>query len=99
MLLSILCPSIKENYSDTEFIKCIQISLLCVQQNPDARPIMTTVVSYFSTNLIELPIPQEPAFFVHDRMDPATFAQESSVNQSLNKFSVNKMSISEFHPR
>ncbi|RDX70522.1 Cysteine-rich receptor-like protein kinase 25, partial [Mucuna pruriens] len=100
--LNILDPSIKENYSKIEVIKCIQIGLLCVQQNPNDRPTMVGVVSYLSSYLIELPSPQEPAFFLHGRMDPKSLAQESSSSQSINgstPFSINEMSISEFLPR
>ncbi|XP_020218613.2 cysteine-rich receptor-like protein kinase 18 isoform X2 [Cajanus cajan] len=101
-LLSILDPSIEENYSKIEVVKCIQIGLLCVQHDPNARPTMSTVVSYLSNYSINLPTPKEPAFFLHGRMDPTTFPQESSSNQFINRYiplSINEMSISEFLPR
>ena len=84
--LSILDASINENYSEIEVIKCIQIGLLCVQQNPDDRPTMVAIVSYLSSHLIELPSPQEPALFLHGRKD----------HKAL---SINEMSISQFLPR
>ncbi|KAL2959590.1 hypothetical protein AAZX31_18G275500 [Glycine max] len=101
-LLGVLDSSIKDNYSEIEVIRCIHIGLLCVQQNPDVRPTMATIVSYLSSYLIDLPTPQEPAFFLHERIDPISLAQESGCNQSTNRsipFSVNKMSISDFIPR
>ncbi|KAG5134042.1 hypothetical protein JHK82_025230 [Glycine max] len=102
--LNILDPDITENYSEIEVIKCIQIGLLCVQQDPDARPTMVTVASYLTSHPIELPTPQEPAFFLHGRMDENAVANESSSNQSINTstpliFSNNQMSISQFLPR
>ncbi|WVZ08731.1 hypothetical protein V8G54_022077 [Vigna mungo] len=100
--LEILDPNIKENYSEIEVTKCIQIGLLCVQQNPDVRPTMTNVLSYFSSHFNELPSSQEPAFFLNERTNPTIFAQESSINQPINisiPFSTNKMSVSEFLPR
>ncbi|RZB61882.1 Cysteine-rich receptor-like protein kinase 25 isoform C [Glycine soja] len=84
--LSILDASINENYSEIEVIKCIQIGLLCVQQNPDDRPTMVAIVSYLSSHLIELPSPQEPALFLHGRKDPKAL-------------SINEMSVSQFLPR
>ncbi|XP_061348331.1 cysteine-rich receptor-like protein kinase 8 [Gastrolobium bilobum] len=101
-LLSLLDPNIKENYSENEVIKCIQIGLLCVQQNPGDRPTMVTVVSYLNSQFIELPTFQEPASFLHGRMDPTTIAEESSSNQFINNsmpFSINEFSASEFLPR
>ncbi|KAL5142591.1 Cysteine-rich receptor-like protein kinase 8 [Glycine soja] len=102
--LNTLDPDITENYSEIEVIKCIQIGLLCVQQDPDARPTMVTVASYLTSHPIELPTPQEPAFFLHGRMDENAVANESSSNQSINTstpliFSNNQMSISQFLPR
>jgi hypothetical protein len=88
-----------ENYSRIEVIKCIQIGLLCVQENPNVRPTMATVVSYLNSHSPEMSSPQEPAFFLHDRTNQDIAAQESSsVNNSVS-FSVNEVSISEFYPR
>ena len=92
----------KENYPHVEVVKCIQIGLLCVQDNPNVRPTMATVVSYLNNLSLELPSPQEPAFFLHGRMDPKIVAQETSSSQSANSstpFSINEMSMSKFYPR
>ncbi|KAI5444730.1 hypothetical protein KIW84_013124 [Lathyrus oleraceus] len=100
--LSILDPNIVEDYSKVEVTKCIQIGLLCVQHNPDARPSMVTVASYLSSYSIELPTPQEPTFFLHRRTNSKSHAQESSSTQSANSsslFSMNEMSITNFIPR
>nr|KYP54586.1 Cysteine-rich receptor-like protein kinase 25 [Cajanus cajan] len=100
--LSILDPRIKENYSEIEVIKWIQIGLLCVQQNPNDRPTMVAIASYLSSYLIELPSPQEPAFFLHRRSDPNAFVEEENSKEFLHasaSLSVNEMSISQFLPR
>ncbi|RYR37381.1 hypothetical protein Ahy_A09g042275 isoform E [Arachis hypogaea] len=96
--LSILDPKIKEDYNQVEVIKCIQIGLLCVQENPNSRPTMGTIISYLNNHSLDLPSPQEPAFFLHGSgfMDPKTVAQESSSSQSgksSTTFSINEMSI------
>ncbi|CAK8573777.1 unnamed protein product [Lathyrus sativus] len=97
---SIVLDSKIENYSLIEVIKCIQIGLLCVQENPNVRPTMSTVVSYLNSHSPELPSPQEPAFFIHSRMNQEVTAQmESSSTNNFEAFSVNEMYISEFYPR
>ncbi|CAJ2630339.1 unnamed protein product [Trifolium pratense] len=97
--LIILDPKI-ENYSHIEVIKCIQIGLLCVQENPNVRPTMASVVSYLKSRSPELSSPQEPAFFIHDRVNQEVTAQmESSSTNNFISFSVNHMSISEFYPQ
>ena len=80
----------KENCSEFEVIRCIQIGLLCVQKNPNDRPTMMKIVLYLSNHLIRLPSPREPAFFLHDKMDPKIVLGESSSS------SINEMSITNF---
>ncbi|XP_028788512.1 putative receptor-like protein kinase At4g00960 [Neltuma alba] len=87
--IAILDSNLNESESLNEVNKCIQIGLLCVQENPEARPSMATVVSYLSNDSIQLPFPQEPAFFLEGQMELNTDSKES----------INEMFISEFHPR
>ncbi|XP_028776277.1 cysteine-rich receptor-like protein kinase 10 [Neltuma alba] len=88
-ILDVLDSSLNEPELLNEVDKCIQIGLLCVQENPEARPSMATVVSYLSNDSIQLPFPQEPAFFLEGQMELNTDSKES----------INEMSISEFYPR
>ncbi|XP_029126494.1 cysteine-rich receptor-like protein kinase 6 [Cajanus cajan] len=103
-LLCILNSHIKESYSQKEVFQCIHIGLLCVQENPNMRPTMATIISYLNNLSLELPFPQEPSFFLYSRrMDYDTARkQESSSNQTTNgckQFSINEMSMSNFYPR
>lgn len=102
-LLTAIDSNIKEKYSQIEVIKCIQIGLLCVQENPNARPTMATVVSYLTNHSLELPFPQEPAFVLHSTIDQKIVGQQESSSglsaSSSKPFSVNDMSISTFYPR
>ncbi|KAL9324201.1 hypothetical protein ACSQ67_009058 [Phaseolus vulgaris] len=97
-ILSILDPSIKEKYSELEVLICIQIGLLCVQQNPHARPSMVKIVSYFSNHLVELPRPEEPTFFLHGTMDSKESSSRPSSSGCI-PLSVNEMPTSQFLPR
>ncbi|XP_057446458.1 cysteine-rich receptor-like protein kinase 25 isoform X2 [Lotus japonicus] len=91
--LSVLDQNIKENYSQTEVMKCIQIGLLCAQHNPDARPTMVEVVSYLGSYSANMPTPLEPTVFLRTRMEPTAFPEGSSSKQSESD-SINEMSIS-----
>lgn len=90
-LLEMLDSNLKEMGSYNEVTRCIQIGLLCVQKHPDARPSMATIVSYLTNDSIQLPHPQQPAFFMHGRRRLTSGSKEYS--------SVNEMSISDFFPR
>ncbi|XP_062192747.1 putative G-type lectin S-receptor-like serine/threonine-protein kinase At1g61610 [Phragmites australis] len=55
--------SVVESCSPDETLRCIQIGLLSVQDNPNARPLMPWVVSSLDNEAIELPQPREPVYF------------------------------------
>jgi len=100
--LSILDSYIKESYSAEEVLKCIHISLLCVQENPNERPSMATIISYLNNHSLDLPSPDEPTFFFHRcGMDSEIVIQNQSKSNPAagNSESVNDMSMSIFHPR
>ncbi|KAI9112375.1 hypothetical protein K1719_016572 [Acacia pycnantha] len=94
-LVEMLDSNINELGSYNEVIKCIQIGLLCVQENANVRPSMATVVSYLSNDSIQLPLPEEPAFFLHGHKPQPIISK----NRSGESCSVNEASMSEFFPR
>lgn len=47
----------------SEALRCIHVSLLCVQQYPEDRPVMPSVVLMLGSE-IELPEPKEPGFYL-----------------------------------
>ncbi|XP_058769618.1 cysteine-rich receptor-like protein kinase 10 [Vicia villosa] len=57
--LELVDQDIKESCNHSELVKCIQIGLLCVQEKPDDRPTMATIVSYLTSPSAELPFPRE----------------------------------------
>ncbi|CAO2189412.1 unnamed protein product [Urochloa humidicola] len=46
-----------------QMIRCINIALLCVQENAADRPTMSEVVAMLSSESMTLPEPKQPAFF------------------------------------
>ncbi|KAJ8748847.1 hypothetical protein K2173_013278 [Erythroxylum novogranatense] len=67
----------------SEIIRCIHIGLLCVQQRPEDRPNMSTVVLMLGGEGT-LPQPKQPGFFT-ERNVPE---QESSSSASINDITV-----------
>ncbi|KAA3477889.1 cysteine-rich receptor-like protein kinase 25 isoform X1 [Gossypium australe] len=99
--LEIMDPTLRDSYMSDEVIRCIQIGLLCVQQNPKSRPTMARIVSMLSSSAITLPAPQQPAFFFGTKTRGSTSGEEMGLDQSTRKFqcSTNDVSITEFYPR
>uniref|UniRef100_A0A7N0TS20 Uncharacterized protein n=1 Tax=Kalanchoe fedtschenkoi TaxID=63787 RepID=A0A7N0TS20_KALFE len=91
-----------------EILRCIHIGLLCVQESVAARPTMASVVLMLSGFSLNLPLPSEPAFFVHSSVEAGqpmladyssgTSTSTSSKGLSRN-FSRNEVSISDMDPR
>uniref|UniRef100_A0A0E0EUK1 Protein kinase domain-containing protein n=1 Tax=Oryza meridionalis TaxID=40149 RepID=A0A0E0EUK1_9ORYZ len=60
-------PSIVESCLLDEALLCIQMGLLCVQENPDDRPSMSSVVFNLENGCTALPTPNHPAYFAEKR--------------------------------
>nr|XP_023894217.1 cysteine-rich receptor-like protein kinase 10 [Quercus suber] len=83
-LLEFLDPTLGDSYSRNEVIRCLQIGLLCVQENPVDRPTMASIVLMLNSYSITLPSPQNPAHLRTERSLP---------------LSINEASITEVYPR
>ncbi|MED6206867.1 hypothetical protein PIB30_030637 [Stylosanthes scabra] len=60
--LELIDPSIKESCVISEAMRCIHVSLLCVQQYPEDRPTMASVLLMLASEM-DLVEPNEPVFF------------------------------------
>ncbi|RDX66172.1 Cysteine-rich receptor-like protein kinase 26, partial [Mucuna pruriens] len=53
--------------STNEIMRCIHIGLLCVQENLADRPTMASIVLMLNSYSHTLPVPSQPAFYMHSR--------------------------------
>ncbi|TVU10333.1 hypothetical protein EJB05_43857, partial [Eragrostis curvula] len=60
---------IAENCLLDEASLCVQVGLLCVQENPDDRPFMSSVVFNLENGCTTLPKPNHPAYFAKRNSD------------------------------
>ncbi|KAJ6673357.1 RECEPTOR-LIKE SERINE/THREONINE-PROTEIN KINASE SD1-8 [Salix viminalis] len=67
--MEIMDPSLDDTFSSCKLIKCLQIALLCVQENPADRPSMLEVSSMLRNETAIVTIPQRPAFSVRTDKD------------------------------
>ena len=75
-----------------EIMRCINVALLCVQENAADRPTMSDVVVMLSSESLTLPEPKHPAYF-HIRVT----AEETSIITETSI--VNDTTISTFRGR
>ncbi|KAK3188238.1 hypothetical protein Dsin_027799 [Dipteronia sinensis] len=76
--MNLIDPTLN-NGSRTEMIRCIHIGLLCVQENVVSRPTMASIVLMLNSFSLTLPVPSEPAFFMH-----STILEETSSSVGYN---------------
>uniref|UniRef100_A0A2N9J0N4 non-specific serine/threonine protein kinase n=1 Tax=Fagus sylvatica TaxID=28930 RepID=A0A2N9J0N4_FAGSY len=75
----------------SEIVRCIHIGLLCVQEDPEDRPNMSSVVTLLGSESIALPEPKHPAFAV------ARFIQIDEFLETIP--SINDLSLSSISPQ
>ncbi|KAL1562743.1 receptor-like serine/threonine-protein kinase SD1-6 [Salvia divinorum] len=73
--------------SSSVALRCINIALLCVQENPDDRPLMSDVVAMLNNDKAAIASPNHPAFTV------------GTTSAALEIYSVNHLTVSQVDPR
>ncbi|KAK9938303.1 hypothetical protein M0R45_015050 [Rubus argutus] len=83
--LELINTLLESSCNPSEVLRCIQVSLLCVQHHPDDRPSMASVVIMLGSE-IALSQPKQPGFFIE---------KEHGAGPDIgNESSTNEMSIS-----
>ena len=70
--LDLMDQTIRETCNADEFLRCVNIGLLCVQEDPSDRPTMSNVVFMLSSEIATLPTPKQPAYVVRRSIPSAT---------------------------
>jgi len=103
MLMEIMDTSLSTLATRDQMVKCIHIGLLCVQDDPTDRPMMSTVNVMLSSSTVTLQAPSRPAFYiqkggVNSEMYSEVYAGASHP-VSRSPMSLNDVSITELDPR
>ncbi|KAI4323642.1 hypothetical protein L6164_023231 [Bauhinia variegata] len=77
-----------------EVVKCINIGLLCVQEDAADRPSMPNIALMLSSDMVNLPNPKKPAFSVGREV-----VQQEQLVETFRHCSTNEVTISDFGPR
>ncbi|KAG8490541.1 hypothetical protein CXB51_013667 [Gossypium anomalum] len=93
-----------DSYVSNEVVRCIHIGLLCVQEDPEARPTMARVVLMLSSSSVTLPLPQRTAFYFGTITEGKPSRTDYKSDQSIGIVSsslatVNETSLTELFPR
>ncbi|XP_009109107.2 cysteine-rich receptor-like protein kinase 10 isoform X3 [Brassica rapa] len=79
--LDLVDPVIVDNCQRSEVVRCIHISLLCVQEDPVDRPTLSNIILMLTSNTVTLPVPRKPGTFFQSipRKDPIDSVDNTSV--------------------
>nr|GME12035.1 putative receptor-like protein kinase At4g00960 [Ipomoea batatas] len=95
--LNLVDPFLRGNSGSSvrEIVRCINMALLCVQENVGDRPTISTILLMLSSSSLSLPLPSAPAFFMHSTINPEAPLLLNETTYS----SQNEVSIDELYPR
>ncbi|XP_031093454.1 G-type lectin S-receptor-like serine/threonine-protein kinase At1g11300 [Ipomoea triloba] len=79
-------PRIYDRRFEMNMKRCVHVGLLCVQEYPEDRPNVSTVLSMLSSEIAELPGPNQPAF-IGRKSCPDTDSSKQS-NLSVNSTTI-----------
>ncbi|KAF5202241.1 Receptor-like kinase, partial [Thalictrum thalictroides] len=77
--LQLMDPTLQDSFTGNEVTRCIHIGLLCVQENLEDRPTMSSVVLMLNSYSLTLESPKAPAFISETR----TAANDSTSSSLL----------------
>ncbi|XP_027926286.1 G-type lectin S-receptor-like serine/threonine-protein kinase At4g27290 [Vigna unguiculata] len=82
--LELVDKSLENSNFQSQILHCLHVSLLCVQQNPDDRPGMSSVLLMLVSE-VELPEPKQPGFFgkYSGEGDSSTSKQQQSSTNEI----------------
>ncbi|MED6182515.1 hypothetical protein PIB30_029133 [Stylosanthes scabra] len=82
--LQLIDDSLSSAADATEIMRCIHIALLCVQQSPEERPDMLSVVVMLTSDS-NLPKPKQPGFYVDRNLNGKGFPEVNQKAYSENE--------------
>ncbi|PPS16756.1 hypothetical protein GOBAR_AA03826 [Gossypium barbadense] len=86
-------PSLRDG-PRSEVMRCIHIGLLCVQENVAQRPNMGAVVLMLTSDSTTLPLPLEPAFFMHSKTQSAMqLSEDLNSGETTSSRSENEIAV------
>jgi hypothetical protein len=85
-------PFLDDSSSPCKLLTCMQVALLCVQENPDARPTMLEAFSMLKNDdSLAIATPERPGFSEKKKGDMETASSSQRVMCSFNDSQVSQL--------
>ncbi|KAK4594731.1 hypothetical protein RGQ29_018439 [Quercus rubra] len=92
--LELVDLTIRESCVEYQVLRCIHVSLLCVEDGAIDRPTMLDMLSMLTNESTQLPLPKKPAFSIRRKSIVANIP-----NEEPEVYTVNNLSITDMDPR
>jgi hypothetical protein len=83
-VLDLMDQTIHETLNAAKFMKCVNVGLLCIQEDPNDRPTMSNVVTMLDSETGTVPTPKQPAFVL--KRGQSSTASSSSRPETYTEF-------------
>lgn len=83
--------SLDDTESPCKIMRCMQVALLCVQENPNDRPSMLEVYSALKNEASPICTPKRPAFSVNRGEDAEETYQSKTGFSSINDVTISQL--------
>ncbi|CAL8150231.1 unnamed protein product [Prunus armeniaca] len=88
-MLELMDPTVGDSCIKDQFLRCIHVGLLCVEENASDRPTMSNVISMLTNESMPSALPTKPAFFTGRNVVEASIS-----GKEIEIFSTNDLSNS-----
>ncbi|GAB4826706.1 hypothetical protein Ancab_039995 [Ancistrocladus abbreviatus] len=96
--LEFMDPNLGDSNSSQEVRRCIHLGLLCVDDDPDERPTMASIVLMLNSQSTTMPVPRQPTYFSRGRTNRSLNFSDQLASK-LAPWSANDVTITEIDPR
>ncbi|KAK7327994.1 hypothetical protein VNO77_22088 [Canavalia gladiata] len=90
-IVSLIDKGMRDPDHEKDILRCIHIGLVCVQENARLRPTMATVISMLNSEIINLPLPRQPAFILRESILSSLSSEECHGSFSNNSVSITQV--------
>ncbi|CAN6702079.1 unnamed protein product [Malus baccata var. baccata] len=81
-VLDLMDRTLDESCNKNQFIKCVNVGLLCVQEDPNDRPAMSNVISMLDSETATSPAPKQPGFLTRrGNSSTASSSKPETINE------------------
>ncbi|KAB2636886.1 G-type lectin S-receptor-like serine/threonine-protein kinase CES101 [Pyrus ussuriensis x Pyrus communis] len=85
--LELMDPTLGDSCNGNQLLRCIHVSLLCVDETAADRPTMSDVISMLTNESMELPEPKKPAYYAQGNVDFTGIRETGEQTGSINVLS------------